>query len=113
MSDEQNTKSKDGWIEAGSVQNETWKPESEGDEITGIYTQHRENIGMNKSHVYLIQEDDKDEPTAVWGSTVLDARFEEIPELSQVSIEYLGEVKGKGPKPYKNFRVFYKRPNES
>lgn len=112
MSDEQNTKVKDGWIEAGGVQNETWKPENEGDEIDGVYMQQREGVGMNKSSVYLIQEDGKEEPTAVWGSTVLDARFEEIPLSSQVSIEYLGEVKGKGPKPYKNFRVFYKRPTE-
>lgn len=111
MSDEQNTKVKDGWVEAGGVQNEVWKPEKEGNQIAGTYTQHREGVGKHKSNVYLLQEDGKDEPTAVWGSIVLDARFGEIPELSQVEIEYLGEVQGKTG-VYKDYRVFYKPPKE-
>lgn len=112
MPDEQNTKVKDGWIEAGSPKNDQWKPEKPGDTIEGIYVQMREGVGMNKSNVYLIQEDDKEEPTAVWGSIVLDDKFSEITQTSLVRIEYLGEIKGKGPKPYKSYRVFYKPPAE-
>lgn len=111
MADEQNTKVKDGWIEAGGVQNEVWKPEKEGDTIEGVYVQKREGVGKHKSNVYLVQEQGRQEPRAVWGSIVLDARFGEIPEASQVEIEYLGEVQGKTG-TYKDYRVLYKPPKE-
>lgn len=104
-----NTKD-EGWIEAGMNEQQSWKPEAVGDKIVGIYIARKTEVGINKSNVYVIQEDGKDEATNVWGGTVLDSRFEEIPESSQVSIEYLGEKKGSGPKPYKNFKVMYKPP---
>ena len=95
------------WVETGATGSE-WKPEEEGDLIEGVYKRKKENVGINNSNIYVIQEDDKDETTSVWGSTVLDARFDEIPQGSIVKIEYVGKVKGTGPKPYKNFRVWYK-----
>lgn len=93
-------------IEAGNG-GESWKPENEGDVIFGTYKANKHNVGINNSEVYVIQEDGKDEPTSVWGGTVLDSRFEEIPVGSRVKIEYLGKVKGKGPKPYNNYKVVY------
>lgn len=99
---------KDNWVEAG-VNDKVWKPEAEGDKIQGVYHALKTEVGMNKSNVYLIKTGDEDEPTSVWGSTVLDARFEEIPIGSEVMIEYLGDVKGKGPKPYKNYKVLYRQ----
>lgn len=111
MSDEQNTKTKDGWIEAGGVKNEQWRPEKAGDMINGIYLHKRESVGKHKSNVYLVQKDDNEEPMAVWGGIVLDSRFAEIPEASQIEIEYLGEVQGKTGL-YKDYRVFYKPPTE-
>ena len=99
-------------VEAGNS-GETWKPEAVGDMIFGTLKARKENVGINKATVYLIQEDTKDEPTSVWGSTVLDTKFEEIPNRSRVKIEYVGEVKGKGPKPYKNFKVVYIAPTDA
>lgn len=96
----------DNAIEAGSGSGETWKPETEGDLIFGTYKAHKSSVGQNNSEVYLIQEDDKDEPTNVWGSTVLDARFEEIPVGSRVQITYLGKKTGKRAE-YKDYLVKY------
>ena len=98
------------WQEAGGAGGETWKPENAGDNVTGLYKQKKENVGANNSMMYVLQEDGKDETTSVWGSTVLDTKFEEIPTGSLVKIEYLGKEKGKSPVPYKNFKVMYKAP---
>lgn len=95
------------WVEAGNG-GETWKPENVGDSITGTFKAVKTNVGVNKSNVYVLQEEGKDETTSVWGSTVLDGRFEEIPVGSLVKIEYLGKEKGKAPQPYKVFKVLYK-----
>jgi hypothetical protein len=95
------------WQEAGN-NTESWKPENEGDTIQGLLTQVKENVGINNSKVYMIEQEGAEEATSVWGSTVLDTKFQEIPVGSEVKIEYLGQVKGKGPKPYKDFKVLYK-----
>lgn len=93
-------------IEAGNGSGDTWKPENAGDVIFGTYKAHKSNVGPNNSEVYVIKEDDKDEPTSVWGGTVLDSRFEEIPIGSRVKIEYLGKTKGKRAE-YKDYKVVY------
>lgn len=92
-------------IEAGSNTGNTWKPD-EQKVIFGTYKAKKVNVGPNNSNVYVIKEDDKEEDTGVWGSTVLDGRFEEIPIGSRVKIEYLGEEKGKRA-TYKNYKVVY------
>lgn len=93
-------------VEAGSTSGETWKPESKGDVVFGTYKAHKSNIGANNSEVYIIKEDDKEEDTSVWGSTVLDARMQEVPINSRVQITYLGMAEGKRAQ-YKDFKVVY------
>ena len=95
-------------IEAGSGSGETWKPDEQA-VIFGTYKGSKSNVGPNNSMVYLIREDGKDEDTSVWGSTVLDGRFEEVPVGSRVKIEYLGMEKGKRA-TYKNYKVVYVKP---
>lgn len=59
----------------------------------------------DKSAYYLLEKDG--EITLVWGSTVLDRKFESVPLGSKVAIQYLGEKpseKRRG-KMYKDFRV--------
>ena len=102
--------SKEEWTEAGGASGNSWKPENIGDRIQGTYTELKKDVGINKSNVYQIQELEKEEPTSVWGSTVLDTKFQEINVGAEVLIEFLGNVKGSGPKPYKDFKVLYK-PN--
>lgn len=92
-------------VEAGSGSGDTWKPDEQA-VIFGTYIGNKSNVGPNASMVYLIKEDDKEENTSVWGSTVLDSRFEEIPVGSRVKIEYLGLEKGKRA-TYKNYKVVY------
>ena len=95
-------------VEAGSGSGETWNPE-EQKVLFGTYLHMKTDIGPNNSNVYVIKEDDKDEPTSVWGSTVLDTKFEEIPKNSRVKIEYLGMTKGKRAS-YKDFKVVFVPP---
>jgi len=95
--------------EAGNTSGSTWNPD-EQKVIFGTYKSMKSDVGPNHSNVYIIQEDDKDETTSVWGSTVLDGRFEEIPQGSRVKIEFLGREKGKSPQPYKNYKVVYVEP---
>lgn len=102
--------STDDFIEAGSSTGETWKPENAGDTIQGTLKTTKTNVGVNNSNIYIIQVDGEDEPTSVWGSAVLDSKFQEIPEGSLVKIEFLGRVKGKSPQPYKDYKVLYKKP---
>ena len=104
----------DNWTEAGSASDETWKPETAGDEVTGKLVKKRDNVGANSSNMYYLEQEADNGDTltiSVWGSTVLDTKFEEIPMNSMVKIEFLGSVKGKGPKPYKDFKVLYKAPD--
>lgn len=93
-------------IEAGNSSGESWKPENAGDTVFGTYKAQKNNVGKHNSNVYVIQEDGKDETTSVWGGTVIDGRFEEIPVGSRVKIEYLGEVQGKSAK-YKDYKIVY------
>lgn len=100
-----------GAVEAGSGSGDTWKPENEGDTLVGTLKAIKTNVGQNDSNVYVFEEvADAEEDVSVWGSAVLDSKFEEIPVGSRVKIEFLGRVKGKGPQPYKDFKVLYKAP---
>lgn len=98
-------------VEAGSGSGTTWKPD-EQPVIFGTYKHSKSDVGPNNSMVYVIQEDDKDEPTSVWGSTVLDTKFEEIPPRSRVKIEYLGMAKGKRAE-YKDYKVVFVAPTDA
>jgi hypothetical protein len=99
--------SENTWKTAGTA-GDSWKPENKGDSIQGIFKGIKTDVGINKSNVYTIQTE-ADELISVWGSTVLDTKFEEIEVGDEVKIEFAGLVKGKGPKPYKDFDVQYRQ----
>ncbi len=109
MNSESNNEFKNA-VEAGGGSGNSWKPENAGDTIIGTYIGKKENVGLNNSNVYLTKEDNNEDATSVWGSSVLDNKFEEIPLNSRVKIEFLGRVKGKSPQPYKDFKVLYITP---
>ena len=101
----------DGFIEAGSTSGEAWDRTGT---LIGLYVGMKTNVGPNQSNMYLIEEEGKTEPTSVWGSTVLDGRFEEIPEGSLVKITCLGKVKAKrGGAGYVDYKVLYKKPQQT
>jgi|TARA_Y100000296_G_C5176928_1_gene260641 hypothetical protein len=92
------------WQEVNPETSKTWD-EKKDDTIQGVYTGKKENVGVNKSTIYIL--DVKGENIGVWGSTVLDGRFENIKEGTEVKIEYLGYKDAeKGGKSYKDYRVF-------
>lgn len=92
-------------VEAGAS-GDTWDFENQK-VLIGTFKARKSNVGRNNSMMYVIDEDGKQEPTNVWGSTVLDGRFSEIPVGSRVRIEYLGKVKGNAVQPYKDYSVKY------
>ena len=97
-----------GFIEAGSSSGETWDRTGT---LLGVYVSKKENVGPNNSMLYNVQEEGKDKTTGVWGSAVLDGRFEEIPVGSIVKITCKGKVQAKrGGAGYTDYEVFYKPP---
>ena len=70
--------------------------------LEGRYVKLEENVGANKSNVYHIETED-DEIIKVWGCTVLDDRFANIPIGTMVQIE----LKNKVPNRYGNLTLIY------
>lgn len=97
--------------EANSQDNAAWNPEK-GDVLIGTYTSSKKDVGPNNSMMYNVTDEETGEITGVWGSTVIDNKFEEIPEGSRVRIEYLGKASGKSGNSYKDYSVKYKAPAE-
>ena len=71
--------------------------------LEGVLTEIRQNVGPNKSYLFVVEKKGG-VMVSVWGSTVLD-RIATLPEGALIRVEYLGDVKGKGPKPYKNYKI--------
>ena len=84
-----------------------------GEVLTGYYIGKKTNVGQNASNLYEIQMSDAGpnlgRKVAVWGSALLDGRFEEVPLNCMVRITCLGIAQPKTPKgrAYMNFKVEY------
>jgi hypothetical protein len=94
----------DDWTEigGGDANQEMWNREGT---ITGKYTNKQTNVGPNDSNVYTLETENGS--VGVWGSTVLDTKFEQITLGSLVKIESLGKVQGKKAQYY-DYKVFSK-----
>ena len=84
--DNQNTK----WEE---ISPGTWKPEKDGDSITGVLLSKRKKVGINESNAYDIKTDEGD--FMIWGSTVLDNNMNFVQVGEKVRITYKGKRKNK------------------
>lgn len=97
----------DGFTEVGG--GETWgskdEPLQPGDQITGEYLGTQHDVGRNKSQMHNLRTDDGDR--AVWGSTVLDSRFEQVKVGDTVRVTFTGlsAKPGKFGKPFKEYKV--------
>ena len=87
---------------AGST-GDTWDKQGE---LHGFFTEHKSNVGRHQSNVYIIEKEDGTK-VQVWGSTVLDTKFQEIPIGSEVWITCLGETQSKGGSTYVDYQVDY------
>lgn len=97
-----------GGIKAGGGNGNMWD-ESTGP-LIGRYIKRRSSVGPNNSNVYTLKPDGGEE-IGVWGSTVIDGRFSEIPVGSLVGIEYVGKVKSQsGRSEYKDYDIEYVPP---
>lgn len=94
------------WKEITADDSEVW---DRLQPIEGKLIAVRHDVGPNGSKMYTLQT--KDGTKAVWGSTVLDTKFEQIRQGSMVRIEPLGEVVSeKTKRKYQDFKVFCKPP---
>ncbi len=96
-----------GWNKVSAENGEVWDRQKS---IEGKYIKAESNVGPNKSNLYTLKT--KDGPVGVWGSTVLDSKFEEIEVGSLVKIEPLGLKEGKTGKQYQDYDVFWKEDDE-
>lgn len=80
-----------------------WKFSEEGDFIEGVLVQKQENIGVNDSMLYSVEN--ADGIKNVWGSAILDSRmaFVKVGEKVKITFKGLGEAKGghNAPKIFK------------
>lgn len=97
------------WTEIGnSGESITWDKTGT---LIGTYKRHKTNVGPNESNVYEVEvtNNGETETYSVWGSTVLDTKFEQIETGSLVKIEALGEAKSpKTGRTYNDFKISVK-----
>jgi hypothetical protein len=95
------------WKEATVGDGEIWDREKA---IQGTLVKKQENIGPNESFLYTLRTKDGD--VGVWGSSVLDTKFQEIEVGYEVKVEPLGKTKSpKTGREYFDYKVMY-RPAE-
>ena len=80
-----------------------WKPEQEEDQIEGVLINKKENVGINESNAYYIENNDG--MHMIWGSTVLDDRMSIISVGDTIRITYKGTRKNKRNQDTKIFKV--------
>lgn len=97
----------DDWNLVGSA--DAWKPEKEGDEITGIYWTKEEGVGRNGSNMYMLKQDDG-EIIGVWGSAIIDSRMSRVQPGREVKIVFRGKIKTQNGREAKNFDVYDRQP---
>lgn len=103
------TQNTDDWQEVGSSgESETWDKQGT---LIGVYKRHKTDVGPNDSNVYEVEAIVDGEPKlySVWGSSVLNSKFEQIEVGSLVKIEALGETKSaKTNRTYNDFKISIK-----
>ncbi len=106
---------KDNWKEVDPMNIGVWNRKDEdkklvlkvNDELTGTYLSVEHEVGPNKSNMYLIEKDDG-EKIKVWGSHVLDTRFDYIKPGERIKIVFLGTEKAeKSQRSYWNYKVYH------
>ena len=91
------------WIDVGSSESTTWDKK---EPAQGVYVKMETNIGPNESNMYTIRTSKGD--IGVWGSAVIDTKFEQVPKGAEVRIESLGMATGKSGKEYADYKFQYR-----
>lgn len=86
-----------------------WTPDVKGDEIVGIYTKRRDNVGV-RDYTFYTLELEGGENKDILGTTLLNQMMDQVSLGWEVRIVYQGEKPPTPPhKPLKLFDV-YRRP---
>lgn len=101
----------DEWREVGAGSDETWDQEQP---VQGLLIAKKTDVGPNNSMVYIIEQPGGSR-ISIWGSTVLDTKFEQVPIGAEVRVEFLGKVKSPTPgrSPYKDYKVLIRQHHET
>ena len=91
------------WITVGDSNSTTWDRK---EPVQGVFVNMQTDVGPNKSNMYTLKT--KDGEVDVWGSTVLDSKFEQVPRGAEVRIEFLGMAEGKSGKEYADYKFQYR-----
>ena len=91
------------WITLSDKGAPTWDKKAP---VQGVLIRTQSDVGPNKSKLYTLKTTDGD--VGVWGSTVIDSKFEQIPMNSEVRVEALGVAESKAGKSYNDFKVSYR-----
>lgn len=91
------------WMTVGDSASDTWDKK---EPIQGVYVSKQTNVGPNESNMYNIKTDKG--TVGVWGSTVIDSKFEQVPQGAEVRIKSLGMATGKSGKEYADYEFQYR-----
>lgn len=91
------------WITVGDSNSTTWDRK---EPVQGVFVNMRTDVGPYKSNMYTLKT--KDGEVDVWGSTVLDSKFEQVPRGAEVRIEFLGLAEGKSGEEYADYKFQYR-----
>jgi hypothetical protein len=80
--------------------------------LLGFFRRKKTILNKQGQNVELYFFDVKGTEYKVWGSTVLDRKMVEVPENSEVKIEYLGKEKGEKGFEYRSYNVEYREPEK-
>lgn len=83
----------------------TWTYSKDGDFIEGILVRVQNNVGVNKSMLYSIEN--AEGVKSVWGTIILDEKMALVKVGDKLKITFLGHSKDakKGKNPAKIFKV--------
>lgn len=99
----------DGWEEITQGETiPTWDYKTDK-VLEGTYKGMKTNIGPNKSNIYQVEG--KKGLVGIWGTSVLDTQFAQIPLDNEVKLEYLGKQKNpKTNREYHAFKIYTRAP---
>ena len=83
---------------------EDWKYDTDGDFIEGILVNAKDDVGVNKSKLYIVETPEG--VKNVWGAAILDSRMDLVKVGDKIKITYKGLAEASGGKnPAKIFKV--------
>lgn len=92
------------WKEVSVENNEAWDRQGS---IQGSYVQKKTKVGPNESNMYMLKTDKG--VVGVWGSAVLDSKFNEVPLGAEVKVESLGKQKSENTgREYYDYKLFFR-----